>query len=97
MQLQRKLIKISPMSANGKSQDPGKSSQNEEPGEIAKYAVLSSTPTMLIVYPLVGFGLGYLTVYYWNWSILVPVVTMVLGLVQGIREVIKIGSKIDKK
>ncbi len=51
---------------------------------------------MLIVYPLVGFGLGYLTVHYWNWSIMVPVVTMILGLVQGIREVLKIGSKIDK-
>lgn len=84
------------MGANGKSKDPGQGPPKEEPGDIAKYAVLSSTPTMLIVYPLVGFGLGYLTVYYWNWSILVPVVTMVLGLVQGIREVIKIGGKIDK-
>jgi F0F1-type ATP synthase assembly protein I len=84
------------MSANGKSKDPGQRSPKKEPGDIAKYAALSSTPTMLIVYPLVGFGLGYLTVHDWNWSIMVPVVTMILGLVQGIREVIKIGKKIDK-
>ncbi|MCX6645545.1 MAG: hypothetical protein NTY09_04185 [bacterium] len=64
--------------------------------DLARYAAFTSTPYSLIVYPLVGFGLGYLTVYYWHWSIFVAVATMILGLIQGIREVVKIGENLDK-
>lgn len=85
------------MPDNGDKFNPDRIPDKKGRSDFARYAAFTSTPYMLIVYPLVGFGLGYLTVYYWHWSIFVPVVTMVLGLVQGIREVLKIGEKLDRK
>lgn len=61
-----------------------------------KDAALAGAPTLLIVSPIVGFILGYLTVKYWNWPLWVPVLTLIMGFVQGIRETLKMSSKVQK-
>lgn len=63
-------------------------------GEIYREGALYSAPTIIIVYPIVGFVLGWLTVRYWNWPFWVPVVTTVAGLVEAIREVYRLSKKI---
>ena len=75
--------------------EPSVTGDSNQKGDLARYAALTSTPYILIVYPIVGFIVGYLPVYYWGWSIIISVVLMVLGLVQGIREVIKIGNRFE--
>jgi F0F1-type ATP synthase assembly protein I len=79
-----------------KRYNPDPKTDKNDSKAFAKYAAFSTTPYLLIVYPLVGFGLGYLTVYYWHWTIFVAVATMILGLIQGIREVVKMGENLNK-
>lgn len=55
-----------------------------------------SAPTILVVYPLVGFGLGYAAVRFLHWPEWVPVLTLVMGLAQGMREVYRLGKRIEK-
>ena len=71
--------------------------KSESGSDFVKYAALTSTPYIIIVYPIVGFVLGWLPVHFWNWPAWFPVITLVLGLVQGIREVMKVGSRIDSE
>lgn len=49
---------------------------------------------MIIVFPIVGFFLGYLPTKYWGWPFWVPLITMLLGLVQAIREIYKLSKKV---
>jgi len=68
--------------------------RKKRPGELIREGALYATPTILIVYPIVGFLLGYLTVKYLGWPFWVPIVTMLLGLVQAIREVYRLSRKV---
>ena len=65
-------------------------------GASLRGAAILSAPTILIVYPLVGFGIGYLTVRLWHWPDWVPIVTLLMGLIQGMRDVYRLGLKIEK-
>lgn len=60
-------------------------------------AAMLSAPTILIVYPLVGFGLGYLAVRFWHWPEWVQLITLLMGFVQGLREVYRLGTGTGKK
>jgi len=81
---------------------PSEKDNKENPNKIRKAAdnfkdaALLSAPTMLIVFPLVGFGLGYWLMKIFNWPLWVPVITLVMGFIQGIREVINLGKRLDK-
>jgi len=66
-------------------------------GELVRERALYAAPTIIIVYPLVGFTLGYLTVRFWHWPFWVPILTMVMGLVQAIRELHSLSRKIYGK
>ena len=72
--------------------------RNDKKDNEPKYGnvALMSAPTMLIVFPLVGWGLGYLAVKYWHWPAWVQIVTLLMGLVQGMREVYRLGMQIEK-
>jgi hypothetical protein len=82
---------------NKKGDEPGDRKNSSFGGDWVKNAALMSAPTIIIVYPLVGFGLGYLTVKLWHWPLWVPVITMVMGLIQAMREVIKLGKKLQDR
>ena len=60
-------------------------------------AAMMSAPTILIVFPLVGFGLGYLMVRFWHWPEWVQLVTLLMGFVQGLREVYRLGTDSGKR
>ena len=63
-------------------------------GEIIRERALYAAPTIIIVYPIVGYLIGYLTVRYLHWPFWVPIVTMVAGLIQAIRELHALSRKI---
>lgn len=69
------------------------STRERKPGRLIRQAALASAPTILIVYPLVGFGIGYLGMRLWNWPAWVAIITLLMGLVQGMREVYRLGQK----
>jgi F0F1-type ATP synthase assembly protein I len=71
--------------------------QNRGPFPSNRNAAMMSAPTILIVYPLVGFGLGYLTVRFWHWPEWVQLVTLLMGFVQGLREVYRLGTDSAKR
>jgi F0F1-type ATP synthase assembly protein I len=71
-------------------------SEDSSKGQGIRDAVLFSAPTILIVYPLVGFGLGYLGYRLWHWPQWISIVTLLMGFVQGIREVVSLGKKLEK-
>jgi F0F1-type ATP synthase assembly protein I len=82
--------------------EPGKSDSSDQEkeqsrGAMLRSAALMSAPTILIVFPLVGFALGYLTVKLWHWPLWVPVVTLLMGFVQGMREVYGLGKKLERE
>jgi len=70
--------------------------RKKRPGELVREGSLMSAPTIIIVFPLVGYGLGWLGMNYLGWPWWVPILTMVAGLVQAIREVIKLAKKVYK-
>ena len=78
-----------PDQSNGQKPQRGKSI-----GEKVREGSLYSAPTIIIVYPIVGFFVGYIPHKLWNWPIWVALITMILGLVQAIREIYKLGKKI---
>ena len=63
-------------------------------GELVRERALLAAPTIVIVYPLVGWFLGWLTVKYWQWPYWVPILTMVAALVQAILELVKLSKHI---
>jgi len=72
---------------------PGKP-RKKRPGELLREGSLYSAPTIIIVFPIVGYILGWLPVKYLGWPWWVPLITMVMGLVQAIREVYSLSRKI---
>jgi F0F1-type ATP synthase assembly protein I len=79
--------------ADGNGQPPRK---KKRPGEIYRESSLLAAPTIIIVYPLVGFFLGWLTVRYWSWPDWVMLLTTLGGVVEGIREVYRLSKKIER-
>jgi F0F1-type ATP synthase assembly protein I len=77
-------------------EDKKKPEDDNSPGSYVRNAAMLSAPTILITYPLVGFGLGWLGAKYWHWPDWIMLVTLLMGLVQGMREVYKLGMKLQK-
>ena len=87
---------------DGRDQKRDDRPEEKPPGERGPFpsyrnAAMLSAPTILIVYPLVGFGLGYLTVRFWHWPEWVQLVTLLMGFVQGLREVYRLGTNSGKR
>jgi len=82
------------MPNNGENRDDRNSGRKKTFGEIVRERALYAAPTIVIVYPLVGYFIGWLTVRYWGWPYWVPIVTMVAALIQAIRELIKLSRRI---
>ena len=78
------------------STEPAETRRKKRPGELIREGSLMAAPTLIIVYPLVGFGLGWLCVKYLGWPWWVPLLTMMAALVQAIREVTKLAKKVYK-
>lgn len=76
-------------------QEEGKPGARSRPGQLVRQAALASAPTILIVYPLVGFGIGYLGMRLWNWPAWVAIITLLMGLAEGMREVYRLGKKME--
>lgn len=82
------------MPNNGENRDDRNSGRKKTFGEIVRERALYAAPTIVIVYPLVGYFIGWLTVRYWSWPYWVPIVTMVAALIQAIRELVKLSRQI---
>lgn len=67
--------------------------QNKRFGEKYRESVMLSAPNILIGFPLAGAFLGWLLTKFLNWPIWVVPLVMMLGVIQGIREVIKLSKK----
>jgi len=81
--------------AAGKDESGGKSRPvRKSIGQSVREGSLYSAPTIIIVYPIVGFALGYMGYKLWGWPIWISMITMLLGLIQGIREIYKLSKKI---
>lgn len=78
---------------HGKSEGPT-SDRKKTFGELVRERALLAAPTIVIVYPLVGWFLGWLTVKYWQWPYWVPILTMLAALIQAIRELAKLSKHI---
>ena len=72
----------------------GKRSVKKSVGQKVREGSLYSASTIIITYPLVGFGLGYLGHYLWGWPKWISMITTILGLIQAIREVYKLSKKV---
>ncbi len=68
--------------------------RKKRPGEVYRDWSLYSATTIIIVYPVVGFIVGWLMVRFWHWPAWVPALTTVAGVVEGIREVYKLSKKV---
>lgn len=67
--------------------------RKKRPGEIVRERALYGASFMIIVYPLVGAFLGWVTVEYLGWPFWVILVMMIAGFVQGIREIFRLSKK----
>ena len=63
-------------------------------GEIVRERSLLAAPTIIIVYPIVGFIIGYLLARQFNWPMWITMIPMLLGLIQAIREVYNLSKKV---
>ncbi|MFH1677173.1 MAG: AtpZ/AtpI family protein [bacterium] len=81
-------------SFDGKQEDDRK--KTRKAADNFRDAAMLSAPTMLIVFPLVGFALGCWLAHIFHWPLWVAVITLLMGFVQGIREVIKLGNRLEK-
>jgi len=63
----------------------------------ARDAVMLSAPNIIIVFPLVGFGIGYALAKAFHWPMWIAIITLLMGFIQGIREVIRLGEKMSKR
>jgi F0F1-type ATP synthase assembly protein I len=80
-------------SGEDREKESGKKAPKTYLGKKIQNAAMMSTANIIIAYPLVGFGVGWLLVRYLHFPDWVMVVTMILGLVQGIREILNISRR----
>lgn len=59
-------------------------------GTLTQLSLALSIPTLLVSGPLVGFGLGWLMRRWFGWPEWVSYLMVLVGLVAGIRETIKV-------
>jgi fatty acid desaturase len=79
--------------------EPGKRedrdpARNKTIGQLVRERTLYAAPTIIIVYPLVGWFVGWLTVRYLHWPFWVPIITMVAAVIQAIRELEGLSKRI---
>ena len=72
----------------------GKRHVKKSIGQKVKEGSLYSASTIIITYPIVGFGLGFLCHKLWGWPVWISMITTILGLIQAIREVYKLSKKV---
>ena len=63
--------------------------------QMRQIGLAMSIPMLLAAGPLVGFGLGWLVRRWTGWGVWVTVVFLLLGMVAGIRETIKVIRKVS--
>lgn len=63
-------------------------------GEIVRERSLYAAPTIIIVYPIVGFLIGYFLARQFDWPMWTAMIPMLLGLIQAIREVYNLSKKV---
>lgn len=72
------------------------SPKNDKPdGNWSQVGLALSIPTLLAAGPLVGLALGWLICRATGWGLWVQWVLMILGMVAGIRETIKVIQKLS--
>jgi F0F1-type ATP synthase assembly protein I len=69
--------------------------QKPPPGAWSQVGMALSIPTLMVSGPLVGYGLGWLVRHWTGWGAWVEALLMALGMIAGVREVIKIIRKIS--
>ncbi len=79
---------------NAESNEEISRSTKKRPGEMLRERSLYAAPTIIIVYPLVGWFVGWFPYRFWHWPYWVPILTMLMGLAQAIRELYKLSRKI---
>ncbi|HDS30615.1 MAG TPA: hypothetical protein ENN67_06165 [Firmicutes bacterium] len=86
-----------PESEKSPDRDEKPSKKTRSFGERYRESAMLAAPTIIIVYPLVGFFIGWLTVKYWSFPEWVMLLTLVGGVAEGIREIFRLNKRISQK